>query len=84
MLAVGLVALLSGVVGCAAIPVASAPGHTAASPGTNRPILNASSTLPSDAGEVTVLTVPGYTYTAAPDDLKVAKTGLGAPVRSPQ
>jgi hypothetical protein len=79
VLAVGLVALLSGVVGCAAIPVATAPGHTAASPGTSRPIPTASSTLPSDAGGVTVLAVPGYTYTAAPDDLKLANTGLGTP-----
>jgi len=62
VLAVGLVALLSGVVGC----------------GTRYTPL-ASSTPSAQAEGLTLVDVPGYTYGAAPDDLKVAKTGVGAP-----
>jgi hypothetical protein len=58
VLAVGLVAMLSGVVGCGT-------RYTPA----------ASSTLPAEA----IIDVPGYTYAAPSDDLKLAKTGLGAP-----
>jgi hypothetical protein len=76
--AVGLVALLSGTVGCSAASVSTAPTKTSASPSTSVPTLSASSTPSAQASALTVISVPGYTYTDPPAEVKQMAEGLDA------
>jgi hypothetical protein len=75
---VGVVALLLGVVGCSPASVSTAPTQTATSPSSSSSTPFASSTPSADAAGLTVIPIPGYTYTTLPAQMKKMADAMDA------